>query len=123
MTKQNPAGGWDATSYVQKSHDEAPESLLGSNDESFYRLGALSGQPGVVGKPGPSTSNQCRGLYMLPLEYTTSSDEAEAIFCPSWSLRCYLAAWTTEAAQMRYQEYPNLVYSVNEVIWFSLISS
>ena len=77
--QQNCAGGWDATSYVQKSHDEAPESLLGSSDQSFHRLGALSGQPGVVGKPGPSTSNQCRGLYMLPLEYTTSSDEPEAI--------------------------------------------
>lgn len=73
------AGGWDATSYVQRSHDEAPESLLGSTDEATYRQAGFSGQPGVVGRPGPTASNQSQGLYMLPLEYTTSSDDAEVI--------------------------------------------
>ena len=77
---ESATGGWDATSYVQRSHDEAPENLLGSNDETIHRQAGFSGQPGVVGRPGPATSNQCRGLYMLPLEYTTSSDEPEVSF-------------------------------------------
>ena len=74
------AGGWDATSYVQRSHDEAPASVMGSREESLQRQAGFSGQPRVVGKPGPNAANQCTGLYMLPLEYTTSSDEPEVRF-------------------------------------------
>ena len=74
------AGGWDATSYVQRSHDEAPVSVMGSREESLQRQAGFLGQPRVVGKPGPNAANQCTGLYMLPLEYTTSSDEPEVRF-------------------------------------------
>lgn len=69
-------GGWDATSYVQQSHDEAPDAVSGSHDD-LARQAGLSGQPRVMGRPGLANTNQCRGLYMLPLEYTMSSDEPE----------------------------------------------
>lgn len=65
------------SNYVQRSHDEAPEILLGSGEDDLSRQAGFSGQPGVVGRPGPTASNQCRGLYMLPLEYTISTDEPE----------------------------------------------
>jgi hypothetical protein len=68
------------TSYVQRSHDEPPEFVLGSTDESMQRQAGLGAQPGVRGRPGPASSDQCKGLYMMPLEYTTSNDEAEVIF-------------------------------------------
>lgn len=80
-------GGWDATCYVQQSHDESPVSVLGSRDENMLRQFGFAGQPGVLGDSGAQCGLQSTGLYMLPLEYTISSDEPEVGFL------CHPAAW------------------------------
>lgn len=67
---------------MKRSYDEAPVSVMGSRDESLQRQAGFSGQLDSAVRISSNMTGQHTGLYMLPLEYTFSSDEPEASLLP-----------------------------------------
>lgn len=72
------AGGWEPGEYAVASRDDKPVRVRGSAslDDDCSCSSAITGQPLLVrGQAGAAASQQASGCYMLPMEYSTSSEE------------------------------------------------
>ena len=73
------AGGWDAEGYaLLSSRDDKPVRVRGraSLDEDFSCSSAITGQPLLVkGRSSGLAAQQAAGCYMLPMEFSASSEQ------------------------------------------------
>ena len=69
------AGDWCPTDYVHHI-EEDPVAVMKSHEEAGQRLAGFSAKVYKPRRDGRVPA-QCTGLYMLPLEYTTTSNEPE----------------------------------------------
>lgn len=84
------AGEWDPSAYVMRSRDEEPVRVRGSQSlDEFSCSSAITGQPLVV--RGASASNgsvppEAAGCYILPMEYSSTSEDPVVCHSPSLAL-------------------------------------
>ena len=72
------AGGWDPEGYVLSSRDDKPVRVRGSAslDEDSSCSSAITGQPLLVrGQANGTASQQAAGCYMLPMEFSATTEE------------------------------------------------
>lgn len=73
------AGDWDAGGYaLLSSRDDKPVRVRGSAslDEDFSCSSAITGQPLLVkGQSSGLVGQQAAGCYMLPMEFSASSEQ------------------------------------------------
>ncbi len=73
------AGGWDPEAYVLSSRDDKPVRVRGSAslDEDASCSSAITGQPLLVrGQNGALASQQASGCYMLPMEFSATTEQS-----------------------------------------------
>jgi hypothetical protein len=81
------AGGWDPAAYVMRSRDEQPVRVSGSASmDDGSPTSAITGQALVVrgAKRARNLAPQATGCYILPTEYSSSSEEPVVRFGEYW---------------------------------------
>ena len=80
-SKGHRAGNWDPGAYAQSSRDDKPVRVRGSAslDEDSSCSSAITGQPLLLrgqGASGLANTQQAAGCYMLPMEFSTTSEQS-----------------------------------------------